>query len=498
MNLKDTLYIRVDGDAMIGAGHVVRSLAVAHAWKAGGGQVHFIGRIESKDLLAGITGHGFEFTPYHGEYPDTDDCQHLIEIMAEETEITNTWCVLDGYLFDSDYQDQLKESGCRILVIDDNAHLPEYTADIILNPNIYAPRLRYHCPLSTELLLGTQFVLLRQQFLLHGRPAKQIPDQASKILITMGGGDFHNVTLKIINALKISDYPGVEVKIVIGPANPHRDSVQNELQDAHFKWEVLGPVDNMAKLMSWADLAITAGGGTCWELAFMGVPFFLVVTADNQKRSATGIADAHAGINMGWPEDFSAMELAGKIVRLLENPQQRRELSQNGQQLVDGRGVLRLMEWMKPSRIYLREAVDDDCAFLYRWEEDNYSGKSEISYEKYRRFYKDLLDDPAKILFIAAIENGENVGSIYVEFSGNIAIMTVKTAIGWDKAGLESRMIEKVYREITATRDIERIDAYVQKENGRLVKAFVKAGFERGMDMVYKGKKTILMYSVVK
>jgi hypothetical protein len=36
------------------------------------------------------------------------------------------WFVLDGYHFDTAYQSLLRSAGCRLMVIDDTAHLPCY------------------------------------------------------------------------------------------------------------------------------------------------------------------------------------------------------------------------------------------------------------------------------------------------------------------------------------------------------------------------------------
>ena len=56
--------------------------------------------------------------------------------------------------------------------------------------------------------------------------------------------------------------------------------------------------------MLWAELAITAAGSTCWELACLGVPAVTIVTAENQRGIAASLS--HAGITQdaGWHEDF--------------------------------------------------------------------------------------------------------------------------------------------------------------------------------------------------
>jgi len=48
--------------------------------------------------------------------------------------------------------------------------------------------------------------------------------------------------------------------------------IENELCLLPFVFRLFSSVNNMSELMSWADIAISAGGSTCWELAYMGLP----------------------------------------------------------------------------------------------------------------------------------------------------------------------------------------------------------------------------------
>ena len=48
---------------------------------------------------------------------------------------------------------------------------------------------------------------------------------------------------------------------------------------------VADPGAGMAEVIAGADLAITAGGTTMWELSAMGVPFIAVIVAENQRLS---------------------------------------------------------------------------------------------------------------------------------------------------------------------------------------------------------------------
>jgi spore coat polysaccharide biosynthesis predicted glycosyltransferase SpsG len=64
----------------------------------------------------------------------------------------------------------------------------------------------------------------------------------------------------------------LEVRLVVGPLCSEREALRRELEAGSGQSELLASVGDMSEPMAWADLAITAAGSTCWELAFMGVP----------------------------------------------------------------------------------------------------------------------------------------------------------------------------------------------------------------------------------
>ena len=111
-----------------------------------------------------------------------------------------------------------------------------------------------------------------------------IEEEARKILVTLGGGDPDNITLKVLKALNRLELHDLEVKIIVGPANPHLESLKQELSFANFTSQILTDVKRMPSMMAWADLAISAGGSTCWELCFFGVPTIIIIAAENNRN----------------------------------------------------------------------------------------------------------------------------------------------------------------------------------------------------------------------
>jgi spore coat polysaccharide biosynthesis predicted glycosyltransferase SpsG len=216
----------------------------------------------------------------------------------------------------------------------------------LLNQNINAKDFKYSCDEDTTQLLGCKYTLLRREFLKYKSWNRKIPVIANKILVTMGGSDAHNVTLKVINAMNLLGDSNLNVKIVIGPENPNLATIKKALHQATFSIQLIQRAD-MPKLMRWADISISAGGSTCWEMAFMGLPSLIITVADNQVGIAKGLANIGVGVDLGWFDELSENILSKYIEQIIENSITRKEYLEKGIKLLDGLGVDRVIDAMR-------------------------------------------------------------------------------------------------------------------------------------------------------
>lgn len=334
-----TLLIRADANTRMGTGHLMRCLALAQDWQAQGGQAIFITACESDELLRRLSDEGFTIIILEKPHPDLADWRTTSQVL---TAYPGAWVVLDGYHFDPLYQRQVKEAGHPLLVIDDTAHLDHYYADVVLNQNINAAQLDYACEPDTRLLLGTRYTLLRREFWPWRGWKRETPDVAHKVLVTLGGGDPDNQTLKVVRALQKVDVDGLEATVVVGASNPHSREIESAARGLPAT-RLVRDVSNMAELMARADVAVTAGGSTCWEIAFLGLPSVLLVLADNQKGIAKGLNEAGAALKLGWYKEVTSKQIAGALSHLVSSHKQRQLMSHNGQSLVDGIGGERIV-----------------------------------------------------------------------------------------------------------------------------------------------------------
>jgi UDP-2,4-diacetamido-2,4,6-trideoxy-beta-L-altropyranose hydrolase len=344
----NTLFIRADATTDIGTGHVMRCLALAQAWQDRGGKVIFISHCESDALRQRlIEEEEMNFITIEKSHPDPSDQECTMGVLHEfsKQNLKNTaWLVIDGYHFDAAYQKRIKEAGYKLLWIDDYGHADHYYADLVLNQNISADESFYiHREPDTRLLLGTRYALLRREFKQWQGWQREIPLVARKVLVTLGGGDPNNATLKVIQALKQVHIPGMEAKIVVGPANPNLSSLELEIVD-HSNFQLVMNASNMPELMVWADLAVSAGGSTCWEMALLGLPNMIMYFADNQRPIAEKLHESGAALSMGWSYQLTIESITQNIENILFSQERRKGCSTKSQHLVDGSGAHRVCQ----------------------------------------------------------------------------------------------------------------------------------------------------------
>ena len=474
------LIIRADASTQIGTGHLMRCLALAQAWKDAGGQVTFITACQSDDLLQRLREEGFNIHMLAHPYPAPGDWDYTKDILAANP---NAWVVLDGYHFDEAYHQQVKQAEHRLLVIDDTTHLKHYYADIILNQNLHAEKLHYSCEPYTRLLLGTRYVLLRREFLAWKGWKREVTRIARKVLVTIGGGDPKNQTLKVIKALQRIDIAGLEAIVVIGAINPHADALEAAIRQSRIPIRLIRNATNMPELMTWSDVAISTAGTTAWELAFMGTPAALCIQVDNQRKVAEELSLASTAVSLGRTHRIGIPELVENLGALLRDSKHRRSMVERIKVLVDGEGVNRVMMHIKGEKLILRLVGEEECRLLWEWanEPDVRAAafSSEIiPWEEHIQWFTQKLNDPHCFHFIALDDQGTPIGQARIDVHGEEAEIDASIDRQRRGCGFGSSLIETTVEKVFRITPVKVVHAYVKPQNKASIHAFRKAGFQ--------------------
>jgi UDP-2,4-diacetamido-2,4,6-trideoxy-beta-L-altropyranose hydrolase len=269
-----------------------------------------------------------------------DGAHAIAEVVTEH----NVEClVVDHYGLDARFEAAARGSAATVLVIDDLADRP-HKCDLLVdvNPERLAADYVHLTGAGTRFLLGPRYALLRPEFA-RRRPAGQprMRARADRLLITLGGVDRDNVSQKVLGALTYIEGPPLKTVLVVGPANPHR---QRLTAIVPASVEIVVDPPDIAGLMLAADLAIAPPSTTFWELACLGVPALLLVTADNQRAVARAAENDGAAVVLGESHQFDTRKLAAAITTLADDTARQQGLSEAGRNLVDGHGATRVAD----------------------------------------------------------------------------------------------------------------------------------------------------------
>lgn len=504
--MRNRLVIRADADSWRGTGHVMRCIALGQAWQDGWqrsedrGQksesrerpsVIFICATIPNALAERIRSEGFGLIRINAEPGGAQDIQQTLEAVDHQS--SDLWMVADGYHFDLDYQRIVRRAGFRLLLIDDYNHLPEYECDILLNQNINAAELDYKINPEARLLLGTDYTMLRREFQGFEKTERIFPNTGKKILVTLGGADPDNVTLKVIDALRQLNVPDLHAKVIVGSANPHIESLRKAVSSTTINCELINSVRDMPGLMHWAELAVSAAGSTCWELCCLGVPFVTVVLAENQRGLAEGLNRRGIASNARIdPQDITAL-----LTRMLDDPAERARMSFAGRDLIDGFGADRVLFHpakecgldLFTDRLTLRPAEARDMKLFWRWANDpdarrNSYHPESIPLADHQRWFEKKLKLADSAVFVMELD-GVAAGQVrYDRTDGETAEIDFSIDQKFRGLGLGTRIIGLSVDLAVRQLGIRKLRALVIETNRSSCRVFESAGFERqGFDV---------------
>jgi len=461
---------RLDAGKETGIGHLMRCLALSEEIIKNGGKCYFLSRIQGKGLKQKIKKNKSFLKEIDKKLSWDEDCELAIDFCKKNN---IDWFVTDHYGIKEDYIKKIKKEGFFVLSIDDNANI-FYDSDIVVNQNIGAEKLGIKTNKKTKLLLGTKYVILRDELLKAKRQKSK--NKVKNILITLGGTDKNNVASKVIESIEIKNNE-IIYTVLIGPLGNKIDSNKNI--------KILFSPKSMAEVYSKSDIAISSGGTTCYELLYFGVPNIIITTADNQLNIARNLDKEKTSIYAGEMGKINFEEIVDKTELLIKNKKLRKEMAKKGMELIDGKGKERIVKEMNNYKIIkLRKAILDDAELLWKWRNEQSVRESafsseKIEYSSHKEWYKYKLKNPDTYFFIAIDSENKPVGQIrFDKLDKNSAEVDVSVDKNNRNKGYGSIIIQKGCNYLSNNTAIKKVISKVKKNNVKSIKAFSNAGFK--------------------
>ena len=486
------LLIRADGGPKVGTGHIMRMMALSQAFRNRGGEVAMVIGDLPKVLIRRLESEKIRLYQIRNSQGDVADAVDTREIALA---FQPDWIALDGYRFDDRYQSTLASGDARILVMDDFGHAEHKRADMIVNQNVYSEELGPGSDESPARLSGIRYALLRDEF--KNGSGRRIFAKVKRVLVTFGGADPDNWTIRTLQVLSDMNLKGLVVDCVVGSCYGAFSELEEFRRHANLSLRVHKNVDRMSPLMHRADLAIAAAGSTCYELARCGVPTIAIAVAPNQVELAKAMhqKSAMVCIDQSYPENQNRCANLIKLVRKLMHDQgQRNQLSKVASQLVDGRGAQRIADQMAASDICLRSATIEDATTLWRWRNDPEVravsfNTQPIELASHRSWLQGQLETGLTHIWLAQSSRNELIGTVRFQSTRCSQRSTISVIV--DQAfrgrGVGSALIHAAVNQRFRDSECSEILAQIKQGNTASEKAFQNAGFQPIDPTVVKG-----------
>ncbi len=369
--------IRADADAVIGHGHLMRCLTLAHNLQASGAQVYFICADTSDAAHDLIDTAQFNLQVIPAGLSAQADAQQCINVLKRTHP---DWVILDHYDLGPNWQAACHQAlpDTKILAFEDipgRAH----NADMVLDPTYGRTSAEYAALVrpDTRLLLGTEYALLSDHFAALrpqslARRATPLEGKTFQVMISLGGGETSYAILECLKSLALAALPPqTTVTLLLGGGQAERALIDETARALPCPVDIFEHRRDMAQLMANTDLVIGAAGGTSWERCCLGVPAILLELADNQKD----IIKCLTAQGAAWHTDISASAIAQKLNAVLDDPACLPAASIAAAGLCDGQGAARVRREMLTQLISLRRARTEDIPFVWHARYDDAAHK---------------------------------------------------------------------------------------------------------------------------
>lgn len=317
----------------IATGHIMRCLSIADALRGLGEPVRFI--LADEQAVSLLKQRGYDAIVLHTQWNCMEEELSVLSQVIRNEHIDKL--LIDSYQVTQRYLAELSKLVTTFYI--DDLNLFEYPVDAVICYANYWKKFQYKInDKRTTYLLGMKYVPLKQAF--WNCEAKIISEKADNLLILTGGSDPFNVTEQILDSIDTYQFQTIDVICGIYNTN-YNKFVKKYENNKNIKFHQA--VNNIEQYMKNADIAISAGGTTLYELCAIGTPAISFSFADNQLDNVRQFQED--GL-IDYAGDARMDDIAGTsnqyLTRYRNDFELRKEKSEKMQKMVDGKGAERI------------------------------------------------------------------------------------------------------------------------------------------------------------
>lgn len=313
--------IRFKASPTHGMGHMVRQLHLGKALREAGHSItYFIDDYKpSLDALA-----GFDFKIIQ---PDEVFISH---------EYPFDLAIIDQKDNAADYIQSLRRYVGKIVDFEDLGE-GRQCVDLLIDCNLDETE-KSNVSANVKALFGLPYTILHPDFEHYNKMPRNFPPAPRTALVTLGGTDPNNLTAPLVKTI-LEQNNSLAITVLTGPGFTDWQSLE-KLQLIWNHLQIRHNISNMAETLSGHDAVFCSGGITLHESMATGAPAIVLNQVPHQEKKAKYFEKLGAAINLGLAYNWDS-RLVAKALALTR--EQLESMSRIGKQLVDGKGIQRVL-----------------------------------------------------------------------------------------------------------------------------------------------------------
>lgn len=339
------LYIRTDGNSILGLGHLMRCMSIGDALYESGKICEFI--VADEEAACVVEERGYKAHVLDSKW---NDLEYEIDLMIDFMREYNVELLLvDSYYATENYFEKLRPFTKLVYMTGKNTTV--YAVDALIDYTISSEEKGYknlYKDTAAKLFLGVQYAPLRKQFEIPWR----FCDEAGDILLITGGTDAKGFSVELLEQIEKIEPALLKCRWHIVVGKFYSEEVKEKLQKYSSCKNICiyENVADMAELMQKCNIAVSAAGSTLYELCACGIPTVAFSFVDNQMRDLKAFGEKGYVFSVGDIRERMQECIEKTIVYLVQlkaDDNLRRLQAQKMKAYIDGKGAKRLAECLR-------------------------------------------------------------------------------------------------------------------------------------------------------
>ncbi|MDA2915364.1 hypothetical protein MYX64_00705 [Nitrospinae bacterium AH_259_B05_G02_I21] len=329
--------IRTEGSKDLGMGALYKSWALAEALASFELQTHVLIH-PSPACEAKLFEWGLPYTCLTSGGDLDEEVRETTDLLRALGSTVLVTCVS---VLPESYIPTIRSAGFRTVCVEDIPN-PKVKCDVVVNCTVVEEWHACHRWDGTRYCLGPAYAIVRKAFLPFVQRSKSFSESSDHVVVTLGGSNPSGSLFRILSALERIG-PKVRKTILVGPAFPFQERLGrmgDRLRGQNF--HLLVDPSDVECLFFEADLAISIGGNTLYELACVGTPAVVLHEDPHEEVQARAFQRLGSVISLGDGMEVSEGTIAETVSALLVDPGRLRAMSERGRAIVDSLGADRI------------------------------------------------------------------------------------------------------------------------------------------------------------